>query len=263
MHPELEPGTCTWQGGTSTFTVAPGGEGTFDFRSVTVGLVLHEQPKHWTRYGNVRKRELPLRAGHGWLFPGGIDGWCAWTNPQHFLNVSIDDAVLKSVGLHANADFRPVFGEIDPLVSHMALALHRAAEAPRLYRETLVHALAAHIAQTTFEPAGGRHAPVDYRLRRAADYLEYHMADDVSLEDLAEVAAMSPYHFSRSFKAAFGQPPHAYVLSRRLDRARMLLKTTRGTVAEIARTVGYRDVSRFSAHFKRAMGVSPAAARDC
>lgn len=261
--PQLEVGTRNWANGSSAFAIASPGEGTFAFESVVVGVVVKDQPRHWTRLGDAKQRLLPLTAGNGWVLPGGIDGWCAWTEPQCFLNVSIGREVLRSSGLDISSNFRPVFGSVDPLVTQLATTLHAApAAAPRLYRETLVHALAAQIAQTTFSASEIAAAPADPRLRRAADDIESHLESDVSLDVLAGVAAMSQFHFARKFKATFGLAPHAFLIRRRIARAQSLLKTTALPVAEIARRVGYEDTSRFSVQFKRALGVTPGQIRS-
>lgn len=102
---------------------------------------------------------------------------------------------------------------------------------------------------------------LDARFQRAANYIEEHLAEDVSIETLAGLAAMSPFHFARSFKRACGESPHAYLVGRRIARARILLETTKLPVAEIAWRVGYSDTSRFTALFKRALSVTPGAYR--
>jgi AraC family transcriptional regulator len=102
----------------------------------------------------------------------------------------------------------------------------------------------------------------DARLRRAVDWIHDHLADDLSLEGMAGVAAMSPAHFARAFKAAMGASPLQYVIGARQEMAQVLLRTTGLSVAEIAFRVGYNDVSRFGQHFRRRAGTTPKAFRD-
>jgi AraC-like DNA-binding protein len=77
------------------------------------------------------------------------------------------------------------------------------------------------------------------------------------LETLASAAHVSPRHFSRSFRRAFGETPYQYLLTRRLERASHLLRTTELAVAEICLEVGFRSVGSFTTTFRRRLGVSP------
>src|SRR5262249_25719238 len=96
------------------------------------------------------------------------------------------------------------------------------------------------------------------RLRAVAEYVQAHLDADPSLEELAAVVHLSPYHFARQFKAATGLPPHQYVIARRVERARQLLEAGTGfSMAEIAAQAGFSDQSQFAHHFKRLVGVTP------
>ena len=96
------------------------------------------------------------------------------------------------------------------------------------------------------------------RLRAVVAYIEEHLSAGPTLEQLAAVARLSPYHFARQFKAATGLPPHQYVLARRVERARHLLQTGGDfSLAEVAAHAGFSDQSQLSHHFKRLFGVTP------
>jgi AraC family transcriptional regulator len=89
------------------------------------------------------------------------------------------------------------------------------------------------------------------------DFIEEHLSDDVSLDVLADLARFSPYHFLRSFKQSFGEPPYRYWTGRRIERAKALLANPRTPVTEIARYVGFHGTSAFSAAFHRVTGQTP------
>jgi len=95
------------------------------------------------------------------------------------------------------------------------------------------------------------------RLRRVRDYVEAHLDDNLSLTVLADVACLSAYHFSRSFKEAAGVGPQRYVIQRRLERVKRLLRQTRQPLAQIAQETGFADQSHLAQMFRREVGVTP------
>jgi AraC-like DNA-binding protein len=99
--------------------------------------------------------------------------------------------------------------------------------------------------------------PLARHLLRARDLVDSRYAEPLDLEALAQAAHVSPRHFSRSFRRTFGETPHQYLLSRRIERARHLLRTTDRRVAEICLEVGFTSVGSFTTTFRRHVGVSP------
>ncbi|MGO8920074.1 MAG: helix-turn-helix domain-containing protein [Stellaceae bacterium] len=96
-----------------------------------------------------------------------------------------------------------------------------------------------------------------WQRRVVARYLEENLADQISLPKLAEMARLSPCHFSRSFKKTFGMPLRRYHMSRRIDWAKNLLVQPGLSVTEIAHQVGFADTSSFSVSFRNVVGRSP------
>ena len=241
---------------------APAGGGAFEFDQLTIGVFLTDQPSHRIAIGSDKRLDRPLAAHQGWILPAGVSGVCEYDAEHVFVRVDIAGQLLRDAGHDSRRSFEPQFGAHDPLLLQMALAAAAPpAGATTLYLETMRQALAAHVAQL-IQPAPETTAAIDdARLRRAIDYIESRLASDLSLDALAAQAAMSPFHFSRAFKKATGESPLQFVISRRLARAKVLLKTTKLPVAEIAHRVGYEDVSRFGRHFKRAFAATPGALR--
>jgi AraC family transcriptional regulator len=97
--------------------------------------------------------------------------------------------------------------------------------------------------------------------RTVVAHIEEHLAEPISLATLAQLAKLSPYHFSRAFKQSFGLPPHRYHTSRRIERAKALLAKPAQSVTEIGFTMGFCEASSFSAAFRRETGRTPSSYR--
>jgi AraC-like DNA-binding protein len=104
--------------------------------------------------------------------------------------------------------------------------------------------------------------PTVRHLLRARDLADARYFDALDVGDLAQAAGLSRAHFSREFRRAFGESPHAYLLTRRLERAAALLRTTDRSVAEVCFAVGLQSVGSFTTSFTRTYGMSPTAYRE-
>jgi AraC-like DNA-binding protein len=103
--------------------------------------------------------------------------------------------------------------------------------------------------------------PPARHLLRAKDLADARYFEPLRVDDLARAAGLSRFHFSREFRRAFGESPHAYLLTRRLERAAALLRTTDHSVVEICFAVGMQSVGSFTTSFTRTFGASPTAYR--
>ena len=99
------------------------------------------------------------------------------------------------------------------------------------------------------------------RLRRARDTIDRDFAEPLDVPALARVALMSPGHFSRSFRTAFGETPYSYLMTRRIERAKALLRRGDLTVTEVCMAVGCTSLGSFSSRFTELVGESPSAYR--
>ena len=95
------------------------------------------------------------------------------------------------------------------------------------------------------------------RLRRALDYIQANLDGDIHLDDLAASVGLSPFYFSRLFKLSTGSTPHQYLLQRRLERAKELLRSPDASLSQVALESGFADQSHLTNVFRRFMGITP------
>jgi AraC-like DNA-binding protein len=103
--------------------------------------------------------------------------------------------------------------------------------------------------------------PPARHLLRAKDLVDARYREPLDVPSIARAAHLSPAHFSREFRRTFGETPHQYLLTRRMERAAALLRNTDRTVADICVTVGLRSVGSFTTTFRRIFGLTPTAYR--
>jgi transcriptional regulator GlxA family with amidase domain len=99
-------------------------------------------------------------------------------------------------------------------------------------------------------------------LRRVREYIESHVAERISLPELAEIAGLCDSHFSRAFKQSVGVSPHRYIVQRRVERAVALIEQTDRTLGDIALDVGFFDQSHFTRLFAEVFGETPSSFRQ-
>ena len=152
----------------------------------------------------------------------------------------------------------------DPLISQIAVTLANEIDGGFLdgiLADALNTALAVQIVRRFVDLSALLLGPSNglsrERLKRVRDHVEAHLDDRLTLTDLAGVACLSPYHFSRSFKQAVGVGPQRYVMQRRLEQAKTLMRRTKEPLAEIAQRVGFADQSHLTMIFRREIGMTP------
>jgi AraC-like DNA-binding protein len=158
----------------------------------------------------------------------------------------------------------PRYNLNDPLISQLVSTIANEMEGSfldQILADALNTALAVQITRLcsdptaiTLEPSNGLSRE---RLKRVYDYIEAHLDVRLTLADLSGVACLSPYHFSRSFKQAVGMGPQRYVMHRRVERAKALIRRTDQPLALIAQEVGFADQSHLTSVFRREIGVTP------
>ena len=196
------------------------------------------------------------------------------------LNVVIPDRLIRKAAedAHVSPDRLEILDRFcahDPYVGYIGLALGAELDGDslgeQLYAESLAYALAVHLVRkystvgnevTRGIAAGSSRRLSEQILRRVVGYIDAHLGDRMALSDLAGVANLSPFHFSRLFKVTTGLTPHQFVVQQRLRHARELLTSTDLPIHEIASKTGFADQSHLGRHMRRRYAVTPKALRE-
>lgn len=158
----------------------------------------------------------------------------------------------------------PADREFDRLVISLAQLLktarrelERDREAAKALLVTALSMLQSEIEHRSRGNTTGTSALVGWQIVRVQAFIEKNLERTIHTGDLSAVARRSPAHFSRSFKRAFGETPHAYVVRRRLEKASYLMMTSSASLSEIALSAGFSDQAHLCRLFRRAFGQSP------
>ena len=182
-----------------------------------------------------------------------------------------ESAVKEMYGCEpAQAEMLPRFALLDPLLEQLAItiatALRDGTVEDGIYVDTLANMIAVQLArqhsmQTHVRFGAAPRTLAAPKMRRLIEFVETNLDRDLSLERMANEIGVSALYLPRLFKSAVGQSPHQYVLARRIERARALLRDTDLPVVDVALASGFSSQSHLSNWFHRIVGVSPATYR--
>lgn len=225
--------------------------------------------------GVVRPEELILMTG------GNEPGELRWkglsTEPMQTLHLYLNKDVLAQTAEELAYDPARLFlverlGFQDPLLTQIGLTLWRELEqrtaTGKLYAQTAAQMLAVHLLRHyTSESAIIQEEPSQkltrQQIKRVTDFVLAYLNQDLSLEALAQQTGFSSYYFARLFRQTMGESPHQFVLRQRVEKAQKLLKETGFSLAHIALESGFANQSHFTRIFKRQLGITPRAYRQC
>jgi AraC family transcriptional regulator len=224
----------------------------------------------WWIAGERPRRQL-VTSGDVHVTSAGVPLWNRWHEPLETLVLALAPSVVQ----HATHEFasasprelrnQRAIRDAQLLYLGLALQAELAAGCPggRLYGEALATALAVHLVQHYAicppQARAYRGGLPRARLRRVLEYMQEHLAQDPSLTELAGIAQMSPYYFSRLFKQSTGLSPHRYLLRQRIERAKELLADPRRQIAEVSHALGFPHQGHFTTTFHTLMGLTPRA----
>jgi len=187
--------------------------------------------------------------------------------PAKLLFFYIDPAALPfdCEGAWSDLSLAPRLFFEDASLWNTAIKLKRALEDTDPRNEPYVEALGCVLAHELVQLGHGRARKevavrgglAAWQQRLVTTYIEEHVVEPISLAALAAMVRLSPYYFCRSFKQSLGVPPHRYHMTRRVERAKVLLARGKHSMTDIGLTLGYRDASAFTAAFRRITGMTP------
>jgi AraC family transcriptional regulator len=182
------------------------------------------------------------------VFTGLMDDYNLPAAPERSIRYScgVQDELINQIGLSVLSEMMSPTAAGPMLVETSSLLL--AARLAHSHLETGLIRL----------PTPSQHGLDDGRLRRVLAYIEEHLAEEITVGDLANVACLSVFHFTRAFAATMGVPPHRYVGRRRLESAKAMIATGRASLGEIALDCQFSSQSSFTRAFRRATGMTPA-----
>src|SRR6202521_1222546 len=246
------------------------------------------EPRHWVRHdqafammlrpGSIEwgsKRcaleKFDYAAGDLALCHRHVGEWVGLMNVSH-LQLGLSDAALMacSDGAYGEVELRPSRKFADPRLSAMVAAVRAEMVAGfpsgRLFLDSVEQAMAVAL----LNGHAVRHRPVQLyrgglgsaRLRRVKELVHAKMEDDLSLDEMAQSVGLSTAHFARMFRKSTGETPHQFVLRRRLERAKAMLRAPGARVLDVAIACGFKTQQHFAQVFRDAWGVSPTKYRE-
>jgi AraC family transcriptional regulator len=218
------------------------------------------------------KRDMPPAAGSIAVMPAGSSQLVRWQGSKDTLHVYLEPSLVARVAAESFEFDRgrtvlpPLHGLNVPELRSAMLAVDAELRAGggggELLAESFANVLAVylirHVTGSRRELVAADGVLPRHKLRRVIEYIVENLEGSPTLEQMAAIVHLSPYHFARQFKAATGLAPHQYVISRRVERAQHLLRTNgRLGVGEVALRSGFAHQSHFGFHFKRIVGMTP------
>jgi AraC family transcriptional regulator len=208
------------------------------------------------------------------IVPAGQPIAVRWREEVEGVTLSVSQSLLACAAAgddsRTQVDIVETYGAEDHLIRQIGLALLREAltsePVGRLYAESLTQTLALHLVRHYCvwhrAPEMFRGGLSGYRLRRAKDFINEHLDQELTLAGIAESVGLSQFHFARAFKLTTNTTPQRYLTERRVERAKRLLSDSDLPLVEIGSQVGFKSQSHFTTLFRRFTGTTPKAWRE-
>lgn len=235
-----------------------------------VALQLRDYPHHQYWEDGKQASIGDLKRGDTVLYDLKRDPVVYIDRPFHSMHFYITRQVFDAIAERENSrriddlHYMPGAGVVDPVVNALGTSLYAAFERPNevgtIFLDHVSLAVAAHIAQTYggLKPGSqdGRSTLAAWQERKAKEMLSAHLDGSIEVSDLAAACKLSPSHFARAFRQTIGMAPHQWLLQRRVDVAKSMMRSSDRSLSEVALACGFADQSHFTRVFSRLTGES-------
>lgn len=265
--PRVLPGTIIqrWTGSASEMRQPP-----LDHHSIAVHL---GGPKRVTRRGAMGSLVEDIKTYAFTTIEAGTNYHWSTEGPIAFAHVYLEPGFYANeIGTALDRDpatvrYHEQVGVFDPLISRLLVTVVSAAErddVATMALETQIQTLVVRMCEKhmNLPSSDARLLLAPRAIARVRDYVAAHLNHPITLDDLAEQAGYSRYHFARGFRAATGMPPYAYIVRERIALACQLLGERDLPVAAVAAATGFASHAQFSSRFRQMTGLAPSAFRE-
>ncbi|BAU63076.1 Transcriptional Regulator, AraC family [Stanieria sp. NIES-3757] len=233
-------------------------------------IVIHLKPKvkFERRLAELHQIENP-NIGDIAIIPAEVSHWHGTNQEVEGIVLVLEPPTLIQYAQELidseQVELIPTFAQPDPFIYGVGLALKQELDSGNVgglvYLEFLFNAFVMHLLR---HYATKQHKTPNYQggftkqqIKQIIDYIQIHLAQNISLDDLARLVNLSTYHFCRLFKQSMGLTPHQYIIHQRVEQAKQLLLNSNLTIVEVANLVGFANQSHLNYHFKRIVGATP------
>ncbi|MBV6626078.1 MAG: helix-turn-helix transcriptional regulator [Rivularia sp. (in: Bacteria)] len=232
-------------------------------------LCVHLSKALWVDYQqNSKWHNCLMKPGDLFLIPDGASHAARWQEAGELLVIALEPDLINQVAPEAskgkNIEIIGAQAQSDGLIANIALAfkeeLETGGSGGELYRDTLTNALVARLLRNysaSFAVDETKGGLGKRKLKLVMDYIQAHITEEITLAQMAEIAGLSPFHFSRIFKESVGVSPNRYVNQCRVEKAKRLLEQQQISINQISAACGYSNPSYFIRQFRKVMGVTP------
>jgi len=207
-------------------------------------------------------------AGRLCVTPAGQNIQASWEDDLEIMSLFVDPAFLNRIAneneFSNGYEVVEAFCEEDPLLQHIGLTLINQAESEvmpdRLYTESLVQTFGVHVLKnytSAIAHVAQKGGLTGYKLRLVIEYINDNLDQDIGLSELAAVAGLSRFHFSRAFRKSTGVTPRKYLTARRMEKAKNLLSSSDIPIVQVGLMTGFKNQSHFTALFRRFTSLTP------
>lgn len=221
------------------------------------------------RFIDGKRQSEHIENGQLVIIPAHVPHKSTWHHIASTTLIVIEPEYLTRIAHESantqNLELLPTFATFDSVIHQLGLMLQKElsseASPDKLYIEGLITALSAHLVRqyaTTQQSLPDRDGGLPSRvLQEALDYIDASLSSNLSLKEIASKLGMSHYYFGRLFKQSMGTTPHTYIVQRRIERSKQLLKRRNLTITQISLECGFANPSHFAKCFRKHVGTSP------